>query len=74
MPTTSAAVHSDPGILGGTPVFVGTRVPFRNLIDYLEAGDSLEDFLRSFPTVTREQAVAALELAGELLAESAHSS
>src|SRR5436305_15100211 len=42
-------VHSDPEILGGTPVFVGTRVPVRNLIDFLEAGDSLEDFLTSFP-------------------------
>lgn len=66
-------VHSDPEIMHGTPVFVGTRVPIKNLIDYLEAGDTLEDFLRSFPTVSREQAVAALELAGELLAASAHS-
>ena len=65
-------VHSDPQVMHGTPVFVGTRVPVKNLIDYLEAGDTLEDFLRSFPTVKREQAVAALELAGELLAESAH--
>ena len=61
-------VHSDPEILGGTPVFVGTRVPLQNLVDYLSAGDSLEDFLRSFPTVSREQAVAALEQAGEALA------
>ena len=67
-------IHSDPQIMSGTPVFVGTRVPLKNLIDYLEAGDSLDDFLRSFPTVTREQAVAALELAGNLLAQSAHSS
>lgn len=66
-------VHSDPEIMHGTPVFVGTRVPLRNLIDYLEAGHSLEDFLRSFPTVTREQAVAAIDIAGQLLAESAHS-
>lgn len=66
-------VHSHPEILGGTPVFVGTRVPVRNLIDYLEAGDSLEDFLRSFPSVSREQAVAALELAGEALAAHARS-
>ena len=58
-------VHSDPNILGGTPVFVGTRVPLQNLIDYLEAGDSLDDFLDSFPSVTREQAIAALELAGQ---------
>lgn len=58
------AGHSDPEILGGVPVFVGTRVPVENLIDYLSAGDSLDDFLRSFPTVSREQAVAALEQAG----------
>ena len=54
--------HSDPEIMGGEPVFVGTRVPVRNLFDYLEAGDSLDEFLQSFPTVTREQAVAALEI------------
>ena len=65
-------IYSDPEILGGSPVFCGTRVPVRNLIDYLEAGDSLEDFLRSFPSVSREQAVAALELAGAFLAASAH--
>ena len=67
-------IHSDPGILGGIPVFVGTRVPVQNLIDCLEAGDSLDEFLDSFPTVTREQAVAALEIAREALEESAHSS
>ena len=67
-------IHSDPDILGGTPVFVGTRVPVQNLIDCLEAGDSLEEFLDSFPTVTREQAVAALEIAREALESSAHSS
>lgn len=65
-------IHSDPQIMSGVPVFVGTRVPVKNLIDYLEAGDSIDDFLRSFPTVTREQAVAALELAGDLLVASAH--
>ena len=64
---TQAVVHSDPEILGGTPVFIGTRVPIQNLIDYLSAGDSLEDFLRSFPTVSREQAVVALEQAGHAL-------
>ena len=63
MPTDSAVVHSDPEILGGTPVFVGTRVPVRSLYAYLEAGDSLDEFLESFPSVTRDQAVAALELA-----------
>jgi uncharacterized protein (DUF433 family) len=58
-------VHSDPEIMGGTPVFVGTRVPAQSLFDYLEAGDSLEEFLEAFPTVSREQAVAALEIARE---------
>jgi uncharacterized protein (DUF433 family) len=66
-------VHSDPEILGGTPVFVGTRVPVKNLFDFLEAGDSLDRFLDSFPSVTREQAVAALELAREALASDARS-
>jgi uncharacterized protein (DUF433 family) len=66
-------IHSHPEILSGTPVFVGTRVPVRNLIDYLESGDSLEDFLRSFPSVSREQAVAALELACEALMARARS-
>ena len=66
------AVHRDPEILGGTLVFVGTRVPVKNLFDYLEAGDSLDEFLESFPAVTREQAVAALELAREALAPDAH--
>jgi uncharacterized protein (DUF433 family) len=65
-------VHRDPEILGGTPVFVGTRVPIKNLFDYLEGGDSLDEFLTSFPSVTREQAVAALELAREALAPDAH--
>lgn len=63
MPATVPAVHSDPEILGGTPVFVGTRVPFRSLIDYLERNHSLDEFLDSFPSVSREQAVAALEAA-----------
>lgn len=60
-------VHCDPDILGGTPVFIGTRVPVRNLLDYLEAGDSLNDFLEDFPSVAREQAVAALQLAKQML-------
>ena len=64
MTPKSAVVHSDPEILGGTPVFVGTRVPVKSLYDYLEAGDSLDEFLDSFPSVTREQAVAALERVG----------
>ena len=53
MPTTALVVHSDPDILGGTPVFVGTRVPFRNLIDYLERNHSFDEFLDAFPTVSR---------------------
>ena len=56
-------IHSDPEILGGTPVFVGTRVPLRNLIDYLERGHDLDEFLDAFPTVSRNQAVAALNYA-----------
>lgn len=74
MTDRSSVVHSDPEILGGTPVFVGTRVPLQNLIDYLEAGDTLDDFLDSFPSVTREQAIATLEMAREALEASAHSS
>jgi uncharacterized protein (DUF433 family) len=60
-------VHSDPQIMGGTPVFVGTRVPFQTLLDYLEAGDPLAEFLEDFPTVSREQAIAALEQAKDAL-------
>ena len=56
-------VHSDPQILGGTPVFVGTRVPLQNLIDYLEGGESIEDFLDGFPSVKREQVIAVIEAA-----------
>ena len=72
MPNTSKIVHSDPDILGGTPVFVGTRVPFQTLLDYLEAGDPLGEFLEDFPTVTREQAIAALEQAKDALLARAH--
>jgi uncharacterized protein (DUF433 family) len=73
MTLTPRIVHSDPDILGGTPVFVGTRVPMRTLLDYLEAGDSLEIFLDHFPSVSREQAIAALELAKEMLTAYANS-
>ena len=72
MPTVPNVVHCDPEIFSGEPVFVGTRVPLQNLIDYLAAGDPLETFLDAFPSVTRQQAVAALELAGEALADRAH--
>ena len=65
MSEQNEVIHTDPEILSGEPVFTGTRVPLRNLFDYLEAGDSLEIFLDAFPDVTREQAVAALELARE---------
>ena len=67
MTTASFIMHSDPEILGGTPVFVGTRVPVKTLLDYLESGDSLDEFLDHFLTVNRVQAVAALELAKEML-------
>ena len=69
----AAVVHSDPRVMGGTPVFVGTRVPFQTLLDYLEAGDPLAEFLEDFPTVSREQAVAALEQAKDALLARAHS-
>ena len=55
----------DPEILSGTPVFAGTRVPVQTLMDYLKAGDRADDFLDDFPTVTREQVAAALDVAGE---------
>jgi uncharacterized protein (DUF433 family) len=55
------SIHSDPGILGGTPVFVGTRVPVQSLFDHLEAGDSIDDFLGGFPSVKRNQVIAVLE-------------
>lgn len=65
---THKVIHSSSDILGGTPVFAGTRVPIETLIDYLEAGDSLEQFLPDFPTVTRKQAVQILEeVAAQLL-------
>jgi uncharacterized protein (DUF433 family) len=56
-------VHSDAEIMGGTPVFVGTRVPLQNLIDSLEGGESIEDFLDGFPSVKREQVIAVIEAA-----------
>jgi len=62
-----AMIVASPEIMSGTPWFRGTRVPFKNLIDYLEGGHSLDDFLRQFPTVAREMAVQALEEAKESL-------
>ena len=54
-------IISSPDILGGTPVFVGTRVPVQTLIEYLEGGETIDDFLQGFPTVTRDQVIAFLE-------------
>ncbi len=58
---TKQIVHSDPEILGGTPVFIGTRVPLQNLIDSLTGGESIEEFLEGFPSVKREQVLAFIE-------------
>ncbi len=66
----NSIVNKDPEILGGTPVFAGTRVPVRILFEHLEAGDSLDDFLDNFPTVTRDQATTLLDLAMKQIIES----
>ena len=71
MVTALPVVHSDPDILGGVPVFVGTRVPLKALIDYLAGGHPLAEFLDDFPAVTREQAVAALRLATQTMVSDA---
>ncbi len=68
---TKPVIHSDPEILGGTPVFVGTRVPLKNLIDYLEGGHTLDEFLDDFPSVQRGQVVAVLKEAKDLLIQRA---
>jgi uncharacterized protein (DUF433 family) len=60
-------ITKHPDVLGGTPVFRGTRVPFQALLDYLEGGQTLDEFLDDFPTVTREAAVRALEHAKSLV-------
>lgn len=67
-----SVIKRDPDVLHGLPVFAGTRVPFRALLDYLEKGHALQAFLEDFPTVSREQAVAALEEAGEAVIANAH--
>jgi uncharacterized protein (DUF433 family) len=67
MSPAALAIHSDPDILGGKPVFVGTRVPLQALVDYLEGGHTLGEFLDDFPSVSRELAVTALEQARNLL-------
>ena len=68
-----SVIHSNPQIQGGAPVFVGTRVPVKNLFDYVESGDSLDQFLEDFPSISREQAIGALELAREALLADSHS-
>ncbi|RKU13991.1 hypothetical protein C6502_02250 [Candidatus Poribacteria bacterium] len=65
--TVDSVITCDDDILSGTPVFKSTRVPIKNLIDYLEAGDSLDEFLDDFPSVSRDQAIQTLELAKEML-------
>ena len=65
--TLSGVFHSDPEIMGGTPVFTGTRVPVQNLVDYLEGGETIDDFLTGFPTVKREQVIGFIEAAKEML-------
>jgi uncharacterized protein (DUF433 family) len=64
-----APISSDPDVLGGTPVFAGTRVPVQTLLDYLEAGESIDDFLEGFPSVTRNQVISFLEMAKDRLIE-----
>jgi uncharacterized protein (DUF433 family) len=67
MTVPNPLITRSPQRLSDTPVFAGTRVPVQSLIDYLEAGDRLEDFLRDFPSVTRDHAIAVLELAKKAL-------
>ena len=74
MATTHSVICIDPEIMSGTPVFAGTRVPIQTLIDYLKAGDRIDDFLDQFPTVTREQAEEFLVIAGEAVLRNARSS
>jgi uncharacterized protein (DUF433 family) len=71
MSTHPLPILSNPEIMGGTTVFAGTRVPVQTFVEYLEAGDSLDEFLLDFPSVTRDHAVAVLELAKQLLLASA---
>jgi uncharacterized protein (DUF433 family) len=67
MPPVNGTIIRDPDVLGGTPVFRGTRVPFQTLLEYLEGGQTLDEFLEDFPTVRREAAVGALEHAKSLV-------
>jgi len=72
MITLISVTHRHPEILSGTPVFMGTRVPVRALFDYLEGGDTLEEFLYQFPSVKREQAITVLDAAYESVTADAH--
>ncbi len=67
MSTAPSVIHTDPDIMSGTPVFVGTRVPLQAFIDYLVGGQPLAEFLEDFPSVSHEQAVAAIKQAGRVL-------
>ena len=67
---TKPVICRDPEVMGGAPVFCGTRVPVQTLLDYLEAGDSIDEFLDGFPSVTRDQVIAFLEQAKDRLVES----
>jgi len=71
MMTSTQVVNIDAEVLGGTPVFMGTRVPVKSLFDYIEAGESIDEFLRQFPSVKREQAITALGLARDALVSDA---
>jgi uncharacterized protein (DUF433 family) len=71
MQTLTGITHKDPQILSGTSVFLGTRVPVKSLFDYLEGGDTIEEFLRQFPSVRREQALGVLEAARQPFAPDA---
>ncbi len=72
MVSLAGITHTHPDIMSGTPVFVGTRVPVRSLFDYLEGGETLEEFLRQFPSVKRDQTIAVLDAAFERVAADAH--
>jgi len=66
---TKPVISCDPDVMGGAPVFAGTRVPVQTLLDHIEAGDSIDEFLVGFPSVTREQVIAFLEQAKDRLVE-----
>ena len=72
--SSKSVVSIDDEVLGGTPVFVGTRVPLQSLFDYLEGGETLDEFLRQFPSVSKEQAKSAIELARDSIISNARSS